>query len=137
MKQVFDLWAAESTQIQHAKPQPTHQLQAQPYMHAQHLPVQTYLQPQSPHITSASRVPMAIPVSPISAPNTPSPMYISPVQQNAELNITPVNKTPQYGVVDVPVELPGEILLSPSSAPIGLPEKESTKKRRSFLSKLF
>jgi hypothetical protein len=80
---------------------------------------------------------MAIPVSPQSAPNTPLPIYTSPVQQNAVPNVIFGDKAPYYGVVDLPVELPGNALLSASNTATGLPEKDPAKKRRSFLSKLF
>ena len=137
MNQVFELWAAESKRLQTASPPRWLQPQVQPYVHAQPSPAQTYLHPQSTHIVSASRLPMSMPVSPTSVPNTPSPMYVSPVQQNAVPDITPVNKTPEYGVVDVLVELPGQAMFSPSYTMASVPEKEPAKKRRSFLSKLF
>jgi hypothetical protein len=137
MTEVFDLWAAERARMQRAISPPTHQVPAQPYAHAQQSPAQIYLQPQSTHIVGASRLPMAIPVSQQSVPNTPSPMYISPVQPNAVPNVSFVNKTPQYGAANVPIELPGQTLLSPSNAVMGLPEKEAAKKRKSFVSKLF
>jgi hypothetical protein len=80
---------------------------------------------------------MAIPMSPQSGPNSPLPIYTSPVQQNAIPDVKFGEKATQYGVVDVPVELPGNTLLSASNTATGLPEKEPTKKKRSFLSKLF
>jgi hypothetical protein len=48
-----------------------------------------------------------------------------------------VEKTPHYGVANMPVELPGNALLSAPNTATGLPEKETGKKRKSFLSKLF
>ena len=112
-------------------------LQAQSYAHAQQVPAQTYLQPQSTHIINASRLPMAIPVSPQSAPSSPLPIYTSPIQQNAVPAVAFVEKTPHYGVANMPVELPGNALLSAPNTATGLPEKETGKKRKSFLSKLF
>ena len=48
-----------------------------------------------------------------------------------------MEKAPNYGVVDMPVELPGTASLSIPNTATGFPEKEPAKKRRSFLSKLF
>jgi hypothetical protein len=48
-----------------------------------------------------------------------------------------MEKAPHYGAVDVPVELPGDALLSVSNTATGLSGNEPAKKRRSFLSKLF
>jgi hypothetical protein len=137
MTEVFDLWAVERSRMQHAIPPRAHQLQPQLYEQAQQVLAQTYLQPHPTHIISASRLPMAIPVSPQSAPSSPLPIYTSPVQQNVVPDIKFVEKMPHYGVANVPVELPGNALLSASNAASGLPEKEPAKKRRSFLSKLF
>ena len=132
MTEVFDLWAVDHSRMQHTVP-----LQAQSYAHAQQVPAQTYLQPQSTHIINASRLPMAVPVSPQSAPSSPLPIYTSPIQQNAVPAVAFVEKTPHYGVANMPVELPGNALLSAPNTATGLPEKETGKKRKSFLSKLF
>jgi hypothetical protein len=65
-------------------------------------------------------------------------MYTSPVQQYVVPTIPHVNKTPQGSAIDVPVELPGDMLISGSASLSGHSEVDPTKKKKTrFFSRLF
>ncbi|KAF1830408.1 hypothetical protein BDW02DRAFT_101807 [Decorospora gaudefroyi] len=132
MTEVFDIWAAARLQMQQSPPP---QLHPQPYLSVQE--PQPYLQQQSPNLKKASPLLVASPTSPPVIPGTPLPMYTSPVQQSVVPIVTYANKAQERSAINVPMELPGDTLLS---APILVPghdEISSTKKKKSFLSRLF
>ncbi|KAH7402542.1 hypothetical protein BKA66DRAFT_449010 [Pyrenochaeta sp. MPI-SDFR-AT-0127] len=155
MTEVFDAWAAERMQKQPQSyfqqtptpyPPPQAYPQVQPYPPAQpYSPAQPYAQmqpyaqarPQSLYQTGPSPPPAANPMSPPLTPNTPLPLYTSPVPQNAEPVTVYGYRAPQGGAIEMPAELPGEALLS-APAPVPVPMRSaSTEKKKKFLSRLF
>lgn len=136
MTEVFDAWAAERLQTQtqsyfppnaapYSPPQPYPHAQpyqqAQPYAPAQPYPqMQPYSQgrPQSLY-QNGPPPPAANPMSPPLTPNTPLPLYTSPIAQHAEPVTAYGYRAPQGGAIEMLAELPGEALLSaPTPVPV-------------------
>jgi hypothetical protein len=64
-------------------------------------------------------------------------MYTSPVQQYTVPTIAYPNKMPQGGTLDVPVELPGDMLISGAASISSHSDIDHTKKKKRFFSTLF
>jgi hypothetical protein len=133
MTEVFDVWAAERLRMQQFALSPPLQLHAYPYMRSQAL---AYVPQRSPYPKSASPSLTAIPMSPSSIPGTPLPVYASPVEQYAVPN-TYSNQSPHGDALIVPVELPGDMLISGPASISEQSEIDPTKKKKRFFSKLF
>jgi hypothetical protein len=130
MTEVFDVWAAERLWVQQLAQSPPPQLRACP-------PSQVYVPQQSLYLKSASPSLTTSPMSPPMTPGTLLPVYTSPVQQYAVPNATYANKLPQGEALDVPVELPGDMLISGSVSTSDQSEIDRTKKKKRLFSKLF
>jgi hypothetical protein len=133
MTEVFDVWAAERSRMQYLTLSPPQHMYAHPGMHLQ---PQAYFPQQSAYLHSASPSLVTSPMSPPLTPGTPLPIYMSSVQQYAVSTTVYANKALQGGAIDMPVELPGDMI----SGAVSISEHsgiEPTKKKKRFFSKLF
>lgn len=135
MTEVFDAWASDRKQSQqqlqhlsHQKPQHQPNMQPSPYTPPQqHQPNQQYTQPQPypqsqqypqspPYPQSQPLYPansqQLPPMSPPLTPGTPLPLYTSPMMHNAVPTAAYGYMAPQGGAIEMPAELPANVLLS-------------------------
>jgi hypothetical protein len=134
MTKVFDVCAAERLRMQHLALSPPSHMYAHPGMHPQ---TQAYFPQQLPYLKSVSPSLATSPMSPSLTPGTPLPMYTSSVQQYAIPTTVHANKAPHGGAMDMPVELPGDMLRSGAVSISGHSGIEAAKKKKLFFSKLF
>lgn len=130
MTEVFDAWAADRVQKQPQPffqqnapypPQPQPYQQAQPYAYPQPYPqgVPYGQGPPQPYYNNVPPAPAANVMSPPLTPNSPLPLYTSPVAQNAVPVTAYGYRAPVGGAIEMPAELPGEVMLSaPAPVPV-------------------